>query len=239
MKVYRQDYAGFTIVELLVVISIITLLAALLAPALRQVKEQGQRIQCMNNLRQIGLALHTYANENRDYPPIADDFSASPPAFSGWGMGNAAIYAPNQLAYYVKAGLFPRYIADKRVLYCPAQKRYTSNGVPEGWDAYLGYLFFCNLQNPNAHWEPIGDPDGNRTSGDGLSAKSPSDNPGAALAECMGNRWGNDTVSHSHVPRTFFGMNRLYNDGHVRWLSDDHGSGQFFIFYQAGPGWVW
>jgi prepilin-type N-terminal cleavage/methylation domain-containing protein len=69
----NRKESAFTLVELLVVISIIALLLALLMPALSKAKEQSQVIVCRTNLRQINLALHTYAESNNQrFPEYAN-----------------------------------------------------------------------------------------------------------------------------------------------------------------------
>jgi prepilin-type N-terminal cleavage/methylation domain-containing protein len=64
-----DDAAGFTLIELLVVIAIIAILAALLLPALAKSKDQAIRTECKSNMNQYNIALHIYANENRDLLP--------------------------------------------------------------------------------------------------------------------------------------------------------------------------
>ena len=107
IKQHNQD--GLTMIELMVVIAIIGILAALLLTTISQAKTKAQRIQCANNLHQLGLGLQVFLSNNKGYPSAYQNTNEDYPGF--WGLqleiGGLGISNPETNFYYKGIWLCP------------------------------------------------------------------------------------------------------------------------------------
>jgi len=134
MRNTRARAMAFTLVELLVAISIISVLAALLLPALSRGKESGRATFCQGNLHQIGLALQLYVDENKNIMPYMEDYTNGP--------------ASNQPT--INLVLAPQ-LGSTNVLCCPSdsQQLFQTSGSSYSWDNLVNTQKADNLHLMN------------------------------------------------------------------------------------------
>src|SRR5690242_6440599 len=118
----RSSLQGFTLIELLAVIAIIAILAALLLPALTTAKGQAQRIACVSNLRQVGIAMHTYASDNNGripYGPKAPPFTNPSDFYPSTGAPTSLISLQTGDSVGLGLMLKQQLASEPKVLFCP------------------------------------------------------------------------------------------------------------------------
>ena len=117
----HQTKKAFTLIELLVVIAIIAILAAMLLPALAAAKKKAQRINCVNNLKQVGLATRIWAGDNGDKYPMAVTQAAGGPYCNNinvaWASANNAPYA------YSVFQCMSNELSTPKIVYCSSDSR--------------------------------------------------------------------------------------------------------------------
>ena len=119
----RKPIHGFTLVELLVVISIIALLVSILLPALNKAREQAKVVVCKNNLHQMGIAISVYAADNDGHLVPGDNWSGTPiwePAHEGPNVG--LDHLPVNLGHLLEKKYIAMPQSNDHVFFCPAME---------------------------------------------------------------------------------------------------------------------
>ncbi len=156
----RSGSSGFTLIELLVVIAIIAVLIALLLPAVQAAREAARRAQCVNNLKQLGLAVHNYISQVNSFPPMVGNISAASqtlgtdPNGYAWPLDWTATIFPqleqqplyNSLNWSFGGGWTPS-PPNSTVMYtkmaamlCPSDNAKTPGNSPQGYKNYVSNM---------------------------------------------------------------------------------------------------
>jgi prepilin-type N-terminal cleavage/methylation domain-containing protein/prepilin-type processing-associated H-X9-DG protein len=214
LQLCPEDNAAFTLIELLVVVAIIGILASLLLPALGKAREKANAASCLSNMRQWGLALNMYADDNNDYMPY-EGATGSVGIDQSYNLG--AWF--NILSPYIGASALKDLYAlnkipvpgIKSIYVCPSVRTMALSAAPSTSNPWFAYAMNRVLTGCSGQ----------------VYKRSICDKPSQTvfLSESENNTYSftdgyylSPYVRPTVPPRHFGGMNFVFVDGHAEWL---------------------
>ena len=251
----RKSIRGFTLIEILVVVAIISVLFSLLSPAISAAKESARRVQCASNMRQIGVAFRCFQDDHDGrYPHGWDDNSNNWQSYLAFEPSAATpnSYLPTVYITWNPSNSAKRF---QSFFWCPTEKIILSRGnsgdFPLWWGApnlsdNWGYsldAFRTDVSYSTAYWV-----DTTKYANVNLDVLYSNAGSRAVLTDGNGSSWNGDndynaftgaTSSYEYkiVPVHGDGVNTLFMDGHVEYMKV-RTAAQQAIFNQAWYGGV-
>ena len=182
---------AFTLIELLVVIAIIAILAGMLLPSLSKAKERGNTMRCLNNAKQLGLAMQMYSDENEGLLPMAH-------AIHTWNDTNPPAWSRE---------LFP-YFHTTNILKCPSMSQFYEKSPYNYFMGARGAFVAAGLQRASVDFRQIQFPSAYVLSGD---CNFPFDDTDADP-----DNYSQDTLFGFKSPAHDQRVNILFGDLHVK-----------------------